>query len=144
MILVEQLQNANDAVGNDGEKFFHQTIESKKYKLLRSKLMFVGSGRAGKTSLKRRLTGKEFNQEQMTTCGIELDIETWSSEAGITAGQEFKTALAKELAKKIQIRMLEKERDLEIRRKRKRWCDGDKCYSGRSERKVGMMDGCTD
>ena len=71
----ERIERANAAVGYDGEKFFQQTIESKKHKLLRSKLMFVGSGRAGKTSLKQRLTGKDFDPNQKTTCGIELEIE---------------------------------------------------------------------
>eukprot|EP01045_Picozoa_sp_COSAG04_P051529 COSAG04_NODE_21478_length_373_cov_0.744526_1_plen_124_part_11 len=68
-----------------------------KHQILRSKLMFVGSGRAGKTSLKRRLTGEEFHKSQESTSGIEVDVETWSRDAGATT-KEFDEAAAKQLA----------------------------------------------
>ena len=57
--------------------FYHELLATGKRPLARAKLMVVGSGYAGKTSLINRLVGRPFQAEQTSTCGIEIDEVAW-------------------------------------------------------------------
>ena len=93
--VVDPAMVLRDSIGGDEAAYYDRLLASdeKQHRLLRAKLMFVGSGRAGKTSLKRRLTGLGFVEGEESTCGIEVDIETWHRASGVAAvaasGAEF-------------------------------------------------------
>ena len=89
------------AVGGNQQAFYLKLLQSQEqqHKMLRCKLMFVGSGHAGKTSVKLRLTGMGFNEKQDSTAGIEVDVETWAGGSGGGGGvSDFKEAVGKQLA----------------------------------------------
>ena len=52
-----------EAIGGTQREFYQSLLRKGKAPMLRSKLMLVGPGRAGKTSLLRRLTGQAFREE---------------------------------------------------------------------------------
>jgi hypothetical protein len=85
--LLRQWQGAARQWGGNGQALLSKLLASGKghQELLRSKLLLVGSGGAGKTSLKGRLKGEKFVEGQASTCGIQVDVETWGSTGSLHA-----------------------------------------------------------
>lgn len=75
--IYNQMRSNNDkdlAIFQQGLK---QALKDGKAKLMRSKLMVIGYGKAGKTSTVRSLLGKPFHSEWKSTIGAEItQIET--------------------------------------------------------------------
>ena len=64
----------------DTESFYNTLLHQRTRALHRCKVALVGSGRAGKTTLLRRLTRQVFSATEASTCGIsecEVDVTTW-------------------------------------------------------------------
>ena len=78
------------------EGFYQELLQLGQQPLLRSKLLLVGPGRAGKTSLLRRLTRQAFIEGQTSTSGIDVDVHLWQQSSGsgeqMEAGSEFTNA----------------------------------------------------
>ena len=76
--------------------FYQELLQDGQQPLLRSKLLLVGPGRAGKTSLLRRLTGRAFIEGQASTSGIDVDVHLWQQPSGsgeqMEGGSEFTNA----------------------------------------------------
>lgn len=59
--------------GNEALKAYYKSLEGKKRTLNEVKVLLVGDGGAGKTSLVKRLMEKEFNINESKTHGINID-----------------------------------------------------------------------
>jgi hypothetical protein len=88
------------SIGGDDEAFYLELLRKGHKPLRRSKLMLVGPGRAGKTSLMRRITGQNFREGEESTSGIEVSINSWRQ--GDEVPSEFQDAVGKELATRIE------------------------------------------
>ena len=85
--------------------FYQELLRDGQQPLLRSKLLLVGPGRAGKTSLLRRLTGQAFIEGQASTSGIDVDVHLWQQSSGsgeqMEAGSEFTNAAVRAAVAKL-------------------------------------------
>ena len=85
--------------------FYQELLQDGQQPLLRSKLLLVGPGRAGKTSLLRRLTGQAFIEGQASTSGIDVDVHLWQQSSGsgeqMEAGSEFTNAAVRAAVAKL-------------------------------------------
>lgn len=72
-------------------EFYRQLLSKGRHKLEYSKLMIMGPGRVGKTSMLRKLTGECFDAGQTSTRGVDacsVDVHTWRpSSRGDTTGE---------------------------------------------------------
>eukprot|EP01043_Picozoa_sp_COSAG02_P077030 COSAG02_NODE_16664_length_1066_cov_0.637022_1_plen_339_part_10 len=110
--LPEFIQNLSDVE----VKFYRELLSKGKQRFEFSKLMIMGPGRVGKTSLLRQLTGQAFDEMEVSTRGVDacsIDVRTWQhSRRGDTTGASqsslslYREALAMALA----------EREMEKRR----------------------------
>ena len=73
--------------GTEAVREYFKSLEVEKHALNEVKVLLVGKGAAGKTSLVKRLTGKRFDKEEPQTAGVNIvNIEDWqvgSEEKGI-------------------------------------------------------------
>jgi len=73
--------------GTEAVRQYFKSLEVEKHALNEVKVLLVGNGAAGKTSLVKRLTGREFDKEEPQTAGVNIvNIEDWqvgSKEKGI-------------------------------------------------------------
>eukprot|EP01043_Picozoa_sp_COSAG02_P031301 COSAG02_NODE_2036_length_10039_cov_174.290040_1_plen_1339_part_00 len=99
------------AVGGSEEAFYLKLLQSQEqqHQMFRCKLMFVGSARAGKTSVKLQLMGKGFSETQDSTSGIEVDVETWTGDSASGGVSDFKEAVGKQLAEAQQAQVAKEE-----------------------------------
>ena len=85
--------------------FYQELLQHGQQPLLRSKLLLVGPGRAGKTSLLRRLTRQAFIEGQASTSGIDVDVHLWQQSSGsgeqMEAGSEFTNAAVRAAVAKL-------------------------------------------
>ena len=85
--------------------FYQELLQHGQQPLLRSKLLLVGPGRAGKTSLLRRLTRQAFIEGQASTSGIDVDVHLWQQSSGsgeqMEAGSEFTNAAVRAAVDKL-------------------------------------------
>ena len=89
-------------------ELYRTLLSNGKRKLEYAKLMIVGPGRVGKTSMLRQLTGQAFDETEGSTRGVDacsVDVQTWQhSQRGDTTGEAqqslsvYKDALALTLA----------------------------------------------
>eukprot|EP01043_Picozoa_sp_COSAG02_P036149 COSAG02_NODE_2631_length_8391_cov_16.487096_4_plen_1186_part_00 len=81
-------------------EFYRQLLSKGRRKLEYSKLMIMGPGRVGKTSMLRQLTGEHFDSDQASTRGVDacsVDMRTWQpSNRGDTTGEGAMAAGSKE------------------------------------------------
>eukprot|EP01047_Picozoa_sp_COSAG01_P057249 COSAG01_NODE_6596_length_3588_cov_1.782459_2_plen_308_part_00 len=70
------------AKGLDLQGLYRKLLAEAKQQLLRSKLLLVGPGRAGKTSVVKRVTGQQFQEGEESTSGIEVNVHLWSCWGG--------------------------------------------------------------
>ncbi len=59
--------------GKDAIRAYFESLEGEKRTLNEVKVLLVGDGGAGKTSLVKRLMGKEFDEEELQTPGVKID-----------------------------------------------------------------------
>ena len=59
--------------GPEAERAFQKAMKSGKVKVYRGRIMLLGQGRAGKTSLKKSLLGLAFDPKEESTVGVEVD-----------------------------------------------------------------------
>jgi len=73
--------------GTEAVREYFKSLEVEKRALNEVKVLLVGNGAAGKTSLVKRLTGRRFDKEEPQTAGVNIvNIEDWqvgSEEKGI-------------------------------------------------------------
>ncbi|MCL6258945.1 leucine-rich repeat domain-containing protein [Aquiflexum sp. TKW24L] len=81
---VEVIKNGNDAIG----EYFVQRKKSGEEFLNEAKLILLGDGRSGKTSLANRLLGKELPKEGDRTTGVDIEIGAYSFK--LANGKDFK------------------------------------------------------
>ncbi|MEM7086898.1 MAG: COR domain-containing protein [Bacteroidota bacterium] len=74
----EIIKQGNDAI----EEYFQQKEESGEERLFEAKLILLGDGRSGKTSLANRLLGKELPEEKDRTEGVDIIIGDYSFSLG--------------------------------------------------------------
>ena len=89
------------SLGTDIETFYSDLLRNGSSPLLWSKLMLVGSGRVGKTSLLRSLTGQDFEHACKSTRGIDscsVNIQSWSHGQNTEAAKVYHKHLANQLA----------------------------------------------
>jgi len=80
----EIIKQGNEAI----EEYFRQKEESGEERLFEAKLILLGDGRSGKTSLANRLLGKELPQEKDRTKGVDINIGDYSFP--LSNGENFK------------------------------------------------------
>ena len=74
------------ARGNKAKAAYRRALENGKTRDVRVRIMLIGEGKAGKTSLKRSLKGEKFNKHETSTLGVDMDapllkdgLKTWSA-----------------------------------------------------------------
>jgi serine/threonine protein kinase/GTPase SAR1 family protein len=106
-----QLPDFIQSLGDlDQVEFYKELLSQGKRRLEYSKLMIVGPGRVGKTSMLRKLTGQSFDGSETSTRGVDacsVDVRTWQhSQRGDTSGEAqstlsiYRDALALTLAER--------------------------------------------
>jgi GTPase SAR1 family protein len=84
---------------------FYTSLLQRRRKLRRNKVMLVGPGRVGKTSLLRRLTRQTFRPEEESTRGIAacaVDVTTWAlSNPVFQDATTYEAAVAAEVAQQL-------------------------------------------
>ena len=91
---------------------YKNALKTGKVKVYRARIMLIGQGRAGKTSLKKSLLGLPFDPEEESTEGIkidpskfEIDIEqakNWKSTDEKFGVSQFSSDLAMMMARELQ------------------------------------------
>ncbi|WP_373496710.1 COR domain-containing protein [Aquiflexum sp.] len=81
---IEVIKNGNEAI----HEYFDQLKKSGEEYLNEAKLILLGDGRSGKTSLANRLLGKELPKEGDRTIGVDIVIGAYSFQ--LANGQDFK------------------------------------------------------
>ena len=61
------------ARGNKAKAAYRRALENGKTRDVRVRIMLIGEGKAGKTSLKRSLKGENFNKHEASTLGVDMD-----------------------------------------------------------------------
>ena len=96
--------------GPRAERAFQKAMQSGKVKVYRGRIMLLGQGRAGKTSLKKSLLGLPFDPKQESTVGVEVDpskcevevdqVKNWMpSERSKREMSEFEEGIARFIAR---------------------------------------------
>jgi hypothetical protein len=89
---------------SDIAREYNEAVKNGEQTFLWAKLMFVGQGRAGKTSLLKNLTHQPFSAEEAITDGADVCVihnNTWEkSEAGLS-GSTFDKAVAEVVGTKL-------------------------------------------
>ena len=74
------------ARGNKAKAAYRRALENGKTRDVRVRIMLIGEGKAGKTSLKRFLKGEKFNKHEASTLGVDMDapllkdgLKAWSA-----------------------------------------------------------------
>ena len=74
------------ARGNKAKAAYRRALENGKTRDVRVRIMLIGEGKAGKTSLKRLLKGEKFNKHEASTLGVDMDepllkdgLKAWSA-----------------------------------------------------------------
>ncbi|MCP5102669.1 MAG: GTP-binding protein, partial [bacterium] len=70
---LESRPNERMKKGKDASREYFKTLKKGEKPLNEVKVLLVGDGGAGKTSLVKRLTGKKFNKNEPQTHGINID-----------------------------------------------------------------------
>ncbi len=81
------LEMAADYELDDLRTYLQSLIEGKSHKVYQAKLIFVGEGKVGKSSLLAAMKGEEYIEERKTTHGIEtcsLNVDHPDIEGGVT------------------------------------------------------------
>ena len=92
---------------------YRTILASGKRPLARAKLMVVGSGYAGKTSLINRLVGRPFVEGEASTCGIAVEEMAWSPEGGPATEIDYEQAMVAAMVSKLREQELLKEEEAE-------------------------------
>ena len=61
------------ARGPQAQRAYERALQIGKVKVYRGRIMILGQGRAGKTSLKKSLLGLPFDPQENSTIGVEVD-----------------------------------------------------------------------
>ena len=61
------------ARGPRAQRAYERALQIGKVKVYRGRIMILGQGRAGKTSLKKSLLGLPFDPQENSTIGVEVD-----------------------------------------------------------------------
>ena len=74
------------ARGDNAKAAYRRALENGKTRDVRARIMLIGEGKAGKTSLKRSLKGEKFNKHEASTLGVDMDapllkdgLKAWSA-----------------------------------------------------------------
>ena len=91
---------------------YENALKTGKVKVYRTRIMLIGQGRAGKTSLKKSFLGLPFDPEEESTNGIEVDpskfevdidqVKNWECTDEKFGVSQFASDLAKMVAEELQ------------------------------------------
>ena len=121
----EQLKNAMelDLAQLDQAQLLQETRQ-----MNMCKVVVVGDGRVGKTSLLRRLTRQAFMEGQASTSGIDVDVHLWQQSSGsgeqMEAGSEFTNAAGRAAVELFQVeqdREMQQQKEKEDQEKERQW-----------------------
>ena len=108
------------AQGPEAKLAYENALKTGKVKVYRARIMLIGQDRAGKTSLKKSFLGLQFDPEEDSTDGIEVDpskfevdidqVKNWKRTDKKLSVSQFALDLAKMVAKEIQ----ERDKDEEV------------------------------
>ena len=84
--LADLIPPAVVARGSKAKAAYRRALENGKTRDVRVRIMLIGEGKAGKTSLKRFLKGETFNKHEASTLGVDMDapllrygLKAWSA-----------------------------------------------------------------
>ena len=66
-----------ESQGEEAQFAYLQALRDGSVNVYRGRILLIGQGRAGKTSLKKSLTGRPFNPKEQSTEGIHVDPSTF-------------------------------------------------------------------
>ena len=100
------------AQGPEAKLAYGHALKNGKVKVYRARIMLIGQDRAGKTSLKKSFLGLQFDPEEDSTDGIEVDpskfevdidqVKNWKRTDEKLSVSQFAFDLAKMVVKEIQ------------------------------------------
>eukprot|EP01045_Picozoa_sp_COSAG04_P032965 COSAG04_NODE_6640_length_1286_cov_2.091828_1_plen_202_part_01 len=106
-----------------GQTDFYLSLLRKRKRLRRNKVMIVGPGRVGKTSLLKRLTWQPFDPSEESTRGIdacEVDVTAWAVNREEAPESIYRAAVADSVAAQLRDSRPQKTRTLRLRTRRLR------------------------
>ena len=78
------------ARGSKAKAAYRRALENGKTCDVRVRIMLIGEGKAGKTSLKRSLKGEKFNKHEASTLGVDMEapllkdgLKAWSAHKAV-------------------------------------------------------------